>query len=252
MCVVSLTNGLCMKVNEAFVKFVGYSGQEMIGNHLPDLNIWVCMDDREKLIETIIKEGFIQNLETKLRMKSGEIKTWLVSGTSINWEGDNCFLAIGLDITELKRYKNELARLDRSNLIGQMAAGIGHEIRNPMTTVRGFLQLLMEKDQYTDDLEILELMVAELDQANSIITDFLSLAKTRHADLKRQSLNQKIRNLYPLIQAHALKQDKQIKIELGDIPFIVIDKNQIHQLLLNLVYNGLDAMPGRLFNYQDF
>lgn len=245
MGVFSIASRKCLEVNETFIKTSGYSRVELIKNRLSEYNFWPCLKEIAKIYELINKDGFARNFETKLRIKSGEIRTALISGTIINWKGEKSLLAVGLDITELRRYENELARLDRLNMIGQMAAGIGHEIRNPMTTVRGFLQLLMKKDRYAEDLEFLELMIEEIDRANSIISEFLSLAKTRNADMKRQSLNQKIRNLLPLIQADALKQDKRIETQYGDIPYIMIDKNQIHQLILNLVYNGLEAMsPG--------
>ena len=225
MIVFSMASGKCLEVNQALIKSMGYSRNELLGDLLHDNNhVWVCLNDREKITEIISKDGLVQNFETNLRTKTDEIKTGLVSGTIIDWKDEKCFLAVALDITELRRYENELARLDRLNMIGQMAAGIGHEIRNPMTTVRGFLQLLMKKDRYAEDLEFLELMIEEIDRANSIISEFLSLAKTRNADMKRQSLNQKIRNLLPLIQADALKQDKRIETQYGDIPYIMMIK----------------------------
>ncbi|MFA4886068.1 MAG: histidine kinase dimerization/phospho-acceptor domain-containing protein, partial [Desulfotomaculaceae bacterium] len=100
--------------------------------------------------------------------------------------------------------EKEMARLDRLNLIGEMAAGIGHEIRNPMTTVRGFLQLMEGKDRYAQDREFLELMICELDRANSIITEYLSLAKNKVMALKEHNLNSIVENLFPLIQADAM------------------------------------------------
>ena len=71
--------------------------------------------------------------------------------------------------------------------------------------------------------------------------------------MKKQSLNQKIRSIYPLLQADALKQGKSIKLELGDIPYVIIDKNEIHQLIHNLIRNGLEAMPqGGLLTIKTF
>ena len=146
------------------------------------------------------------------------------------------------DITELRRYQQQMARLDCLNLVGEMAAGFGHEIRNPMTTVRGFLQLLGGKERYAQDKEIMDIMIEELDRANAIITEYLTLAKNKKVELKKQSLNQKVKDILPLLQADALKQDKSIEVQLGDIPYLVIDCNEIKQLLLNLVRNGLEAM----------
>ncbi len=152
-------------------------------------------------------------------------------------------MTIANDITELRHYQQEVARLDRLHLIGEMSAGIGHEIRNPMTTVRGFLQLLGGKDRYARDKAYIDLMLEELDRVNAIITEFLSLAKDKPVEKKIRSLNHKIRTIFPLLRADAMKQGKNIEMELADLPYITIDENEIKQLILNLVRNGLEAMP---------
>jgi signal transduction histidine kinase len=174
----------------------------------------------------------------KLRKKDGQVLTVMFTGGKIDLDGEECLITIQNDITELKLYQNELAHLDRLNLIGEMAAGIGHEVRNPMTTIKGFLQLFKEKDRYAQDREIMDLMIEELDRANSIITEFLSLAKNKAVELKSQSLNQKVRAFFHLLQADAIKQDKNIELELGDIPNIRIDKMRFSSLSLTLSVTG--------------
>lgn len=151
-------------------------------------------------------------------------------------------LSLKEEMVRREQMEKEMARLDRLNTIGEMAAGIGHEIRNPMTTVRGFLQLMEEKERYAQDREFLQLMLSELDRANSIISDFLSLAKNKAVDLKEQNLNAIIEGLFPLIQADAMVTDKNIEKDLGDIPVLLLDEKEIRQLILNLVRNGLEAM----------
>ena len=136
----------------------------------------------------------------------------------------------------------EMARLERLNLVGEMAIGIGHEIRNPMTTVKGFLQILMTRPEYLKDRTFFELMVSELDRANSIITEFLSLAKDKAVKLRPQNLNHIIQALSPLITADGMVTD-QLEFELWDIPYIDLDEKEIRQLILNLVRNGFEAMP---------
>ncbi|TGE32947.1 PAS domain S-box protein [Desulfosporosinus sp. Sb-LF] len=148
------------------------------------------------------------------------------------------------DISERRMFEKEMARLDRLNLVGQMAAGIGHEIRNPMTTVRGFLQLLGDKEEFQKSKGYFDLMIDELDRANSIITEFLSLAKNKIVDLKPLSLNRLIENIYPLIQADARVSDKDIILELQETKWLLLDEKEIRQLILNLVRNGLEAMSG--------
>ncbi len=149
------------------------------------------------------------------------------------------------DITEGKRLEKEMTHLERLNLIGKMAAGIGHEVRNPMTTIRGFLQMLIKKKDCLKYWEYYELMIAELDRANSIISDFLSVAKEKSSCWKLESINRIIESLMPLIEADAIVGNNYIKVELGEISEIILDDREIRQLILNLVRNGLDSMaPG--------
>lgn len=149
---------------------------------------------------------------------------------------------IAKDITQSKQIEKEMARLERLNLIGEMAASFGHEIRNPMSTVRGFLQMLSGKAECSPFEDYYNLMIEELDRANSIISDYLSLAKDKAIELKIYNLNNIIESLFPLILADALHQDKFIELQLLEVPDLLIDKKEIHQLILNLVRNGLEAM----------
>ena len=91
-----------------------------------------------------------------------------------------------------------------------MAAGIGHEIRNPMTTVRGFLQMLCGKAECAQYVDYFKLMIEELDRANCIISEFLSLAKDKAVNRERRDLNDIVRTLSPLITADAMVFDKHV------------------------------------------
>ncbi|MDR3542952.1 MAG: ATP-binding protein [Desulfosporosinus sp.] len=134
-----------------------------------------------------------------------------------------------------------------------MAAGIGHEVRNPMTTVRGYLQLLGSKEEFSKYNGQFALMIDELDRANAIITEFLSLAKDRVVELNVQSLKEIVQNIFPLIQADGLISDKYIQLELDEVEEIPLDKKEIHQLILNLVLNGSQAMsPGGTMKIRTF
>lgn len=149
------------------------------------------------------------------------------------------------DITEGKHLREEMARLDRLDLIGQMAAGIGHEVRNPITTVRGFLQLMSKKEEFIKHKSYFDLMVEELDRTNSIITEFLSLARKSAADSAKKNINIIIKAIYPLIEADAIKNEKYIETFLNEVPDLMLDEKEIRQLILNLTRNGLEAMsPG--------
>lgn len=154
-------------------------------------------------------------------------------------------LAIARDITEFRNMQKEIEKLDRLNLVGEMAAGIGHEVRNPLTTVRGLLQLMEMREDNSNAKEKYQLMIEEIDRANSIITAFLSLAKNKNVVLKECSLSDILRTLLPLLEAEALLESKSVTMELESDSTIFADDKEIRQMLLNLARNGFEAMqPG--------
>jgi signal transduction histidine kinase len=111
-----------------------------------------------------------------------------------------------------------------------------------MTTVRGYLQLFQRKEKFAEYKEQFGIMIEELDRANGIITEFLSLAKTKAIDIKPGNLNDTIRSLFPLFQAEALHLGQEVQADVNDIPTICYDEKEIRQLILNLVRNGMEAM----------
>lgn len=145
------------------------------------------------------------------------------------------------EILERKRAEMEMAKLDRLNLIGEMAASISHEVRNPMTTVKGFLQLIRNK-QEPREVEYFDLMIEELDRANSILSEFLSISNTKSTMLELYNINDIVTSTLPLIQADAQNNDIVLTIELNNVPDLQLDIQEIRQLLLNLVRNGFEAM----------
>jgi signal transduction histidine kinase len=114
-----------------------------------------------------------------------------------------------------------------------------------MTTVKGFLQLFTRKPEYAHDKENFELMISELDRANSILSDFLSIAKRDPLYPKYEigSLEDILFRLKPLIEAEAFEHHNQLQYCITEPPAIRLNEKEIRQLLLNLVRNGLDAMP---------
>lgn len=146
------------------------------------------------------------------------------------------------DITELTHLKHEITRLDQLNLVGEMAASIGHEVRNPMTTVRGFLQLFSRKAEFANYKEHFTLLIDELDRANNIISEFLSLAKNKPLKLEEHNLNTILNAIAPLIRSNAIISNKNLRLDLNPVPDLLLDQHEIRQLILNLVRNGLESM----------
>lgn len=242
MAISSLNIGRYIEVNEQFFVLTGYSREEAIGNTVHDLRIWEDYEERAKLVNAVRQHGSVRNMEIKLRAKNGVVMEGLVSSDLIKLNDEECMISIFTDMTEQNRISREMARIDQMNIIGDIAAIIGHEIRNPLTSVRGFLQYFNEIESMEDYQEFFHIMIEELDRANQIITEFLSLAKNKRIDLKPINLNDIIIALSPLIRVDSLAQEKYLDISLQDIPEIMLDGNEIRQMILNLIFNGLDAM----------
>ncbi|MDF2501195.1 MAG: signal transduction histidine kinase, nitrogen specific, NtrB [Anaerosporomusa subterranea] len=151
-------------------------------------------------------------------------------------------LCVATDITDKRRVEADMARLGLLDIVGEMAVGIGHEVRNPMTTVRGYLQLFQQKEVFANYHSQIQDMIEEVDKANGIISDFLSLAKDKAVKMKHGNLNQLLESLYPLLQADASHRGHEILLDLGEIPESDFDEKEIRQMTLNLVHNGLEAM----------
>jgi PAS domain S-box-containing protein len=146
------------------------------------------------------------------------------------------------DITEYEKLKEDITRLDRLNLVGEMAAGVAHEIRNPMTVIKGYLQFL-SKNVSDSMVEQFCIVLSELERIEHIITDFLSLARNKLVEDKEQDLNAIIKGIIPLIATDAMERGIELKVNLADgLPHLVLNEKEIKQLLLNLVRNGIEAM----------
>lgn len=245
MVVIADTAGKIKYVNASFTRFTGYTPEDVEGRDI----VSYCggQTGTAGQLYEIIKTGREWKGEITGQKKNGE-KYWenayIAPLRDSNGRITN-ILKFAEDITEKKQMEKEIADLDRLNLVGEMAASIGHEIRNPMTTVRGFLQLLSSKEGCRDYNEYFDLMIQELDRANSIIREYLSLARDRPVDYKLQNLNDIVNAIVPLIKADAINSRKSLELDLQETPDLLLDEKEIRQLLFNLVRNGLDAMePG--------
>ena len=231
-----------VEVNDTFLSNNNLVRHQFLGRKNIHLNYWENPHQFEEFMQIIKQDGSIKSYEIRYHLPSGEIRTVLLSGVDIFWRGEKSVLIASNDITQLRHYEHEIAHLDRLNIIGQMSASIAHEIRNPMVTVSGFLQLFRGDERYSEDIEYMDLMIEEMDRANNIITDFLSLANNKTVKLELQNLNSEIEKLFPLLQADAIKNDISIILKLNKIPDLLLDKAEMRQLLLNLVRNGIEAM----------
>ncbi len=238
-------HGNVLSWNPAAERMFGYAEEEIRGK---SVGVLIPEDKREEYrlgVEKLLEGSVIRDLETKRLTRDGRLIDVRFSVSPIkNDKGEVVsFSSIARDITRQKALEREITRLDRLDLVAEMAASISHEVRNPMTTVRGYLQMLGFKDDMVRFKPQLDLMISELDRMNEIITEFLSLGRNKATEMRLAGLNDIIDTLHPLLHADAMLQGKGIKLRLTpDLPKLLLDQKEIRQLVLNLVRNGMEAM----------
>ena len=241
---IALYNEKVEYINKAGLKLIGaIKPEEIVGKPVIDFMRPDCHEEVKQRINEVRNGVPAPLAEEKMIRLDGSVIDVEIVGAPLTIKGKNSFQVVIRDLTERKKMEKELARLDMLNLVGQMAASIGHEIRNPMTAVRGFLQVLKEKEDLAGYGEYFDLMIEEMDRANCIISEYLSLARDKRIERKKCDISKIIDKLVPLIRADAYETDKSIEYIKGEIPDLLVDEKEIRQLVLNLARNGLEAMP---------
>lgn len=145
---------------------------------------------------------------------------------------------------ENDRIKLEVQQAEKLRLVSELAASVAHEMRNPMTVVRGFLQLFkMDKVILESHSKYLDIAIAELDRAEAIITDYLSFAKQQTSQAERIELGhvieQVIEIMTPLSHYHNVSIDKRIEHNC----YVYADVSKMMQCIINILKNSIEAMP---------
>ncbi|SHI42961.1 PAS domain S-box protein [Desulfofundulus thermosubterraneus] len=147
------------------------------------------------------------------------------------------------DITELHRQQELQHNQEKLAVVGQMAAGMAHELRNPLTSIKGFAQLLSERLEDAKNKEYLDVIIQEVDRTNEIISDFLVLARPHSTRGENVDLNRLINELLPLVESQCLLTQVELVPDLApELPSIKAQPDQLKQVLLNLIHNALQAM----------
>ncbi len=154
------------------------------------------------------------------------------------------------DVTKEVQMENEMRRISELAAVGQLAASIAHEIRNPLSSIKGAAQFL--RNEYGDHdalCEFLDIIVEEVNVLNKITTEFLDFARPLKLNLKEIDINDVIFRTLQFMQLEIAKQKVELDEQLAyDTPKIQADDKQLEQVLRNIILNALQAMPkgGRL------
>ena len=151
-------------------------------------------------------------------------------------------------------YLNTERDAEKFSLAGRIAAGIAHEVRNPLTTVRGYLQFLQDNVSPSNKELFKSLLIPELDRANSIITKFLAISKTREFTREPFPINTFLREYIQQLLAsevflHNISIDYEFSTELDGV-LVNIDRHELVQVFLNLFQNAVDAQGERPLSIQ--
>ena len=187
------------------------------------------------------KRGVSIPYELEVKAKDGSDRTLLISGAAIR--GTDRYVVVQQDITELKRLEERISENQKMAALGQLSAGIAHEVRNPLSSIKMSLQIL-EKRMHPagNDLKRFQIAQREVEHLEKLVNDVLIFAKP--APLRRDSTD--LRNVVEQALALAEKgiADKRIRVQtrFDEVPVLKLDAAMLEQAFLNLILNAVDAM----------
>ncbi|HHT9136889.1 MAG TPA: PAS domain S-box protein [Candidatus Wunengus sp. YC60] len=237
-----------INVNKTELNKLGYSLEEMRQMTIEDI---VPNDYKEEIrrhFKRIIVTGSSE-LETVFLAKSGKEINVEINGTALynNKTGECiCTRAFVRDITERKKMEEQVRRSEKLASMGELAAAIAHEIRNPLGAICNSVGILDTHLKLTgQDKDLLEMIVGQSERLDRIIKDFLTFAHPREPYFSLHDIREVIKNTIFLLEQDSRFTDKiEIKETYESIlPKVYIDTDLIHQVLWNLFVNSLDAMP---------
>ena len=243
MVIVTDRNGRILICNKASEKLTALNRKDVQGLMMEDLLSMLKIKHRP-----IINEGQLVEFSFK-PVNSIDFMDFLLSRDSIlNLNGDTIgYVYSATDITHVKQEHLKLRQQEKLAVVGQMAAGIVHEIKNPLTTIKGFSQILKQGVHSMNDVhEFARIIESTTDELDRIIVDFLSFARPRTPVYSKININDLIDSIVPLIEGTIFMQGVQITYSKTEEEyFIISDVGQIKQVLFNLIKNAVEAVQHR-------
>lgn len=243
------SEGRIVRVNPAICLLVGYEEDELLNGTIHD---WIHPDHASlvhtRLTELIKGEQYTYQIELKLLHKTGHT-VWVSSTLSCVKDDDGKHLGFVvhlIDLTEQKRadhYAEEvMIQSEKLSMAGQLAAGIAHEIRNPMTSIKGFVQLMRSgsgsKEEYFD------IISSEIERIELILGELLLLAKPQGIKYERKDIRLLLDQVITLLNTQAILNNVEIITDFGpEAAYVECDENQMKQVFINFIKNAVESMP---------
>ena len=261
-----LNSGRIIEVNTSFEKYSGYTRDELIGHPVLEFNMY-SPADRQMFVSMVKDHGSIRSAEFTLKSKTGQVMTVMASAEIININNEPHTLTILLDITarkqaeqeilqlnaslekrvedrtrELREAQEQLVRKEKLAVLGQLAGGVGHELRNPLSVISTSIYYLklVQPDAGEKIKQHQSMIEQEVHNADKIISDLLDFGRVISAEKEPVSvpgLVQKVLNRFPAPASVKVSLDLP-----ADLPQVLVDGRQVEQVLGNLVVNACQAM----------
>jgi len=188
------------------------------------------------------------NHEMRFQRRSGDAIPLMLTATPIKDEADDHLGAVVVirDMTAIKRLEEQVQRAERLAAVGRLAAGVAHEIRNPLSSIRGFAYLLGKgHGEASPEREYADVMVREIDRINHVVSDLLNFARPMTLEPEDIHLADIIDHVVALVSADTKEQGIEIRVRNDPERLrLFADPNQLTQAILNLMLNAIHALEG--------
>lgn len=246
-CVITVDNNGCITMlNPAAEKITGYTLNEVKGK--PYRTIIDDKNHESLLLDTLYHGNDHMGVEIDFPVSGKVLRISSSSSHLINHSGEIIgAVTVFKDLTEQQEIQKVMQQTERLVAIGELMAGVAHEIRNPLTAVRGFVQYLQKKEITEEKRnEYIAIILKEVDSINKVIQQLLDLSSPSKQHFTNTSLNQLIKDTMILLESSKTASNIDFKLELEEnLPLISLDSNLIKQVLFNIVINALQSIKDK-------